>query len=219
MQASAQTAQAPQIKLLLGIVVEGLDDGSLEMLRESFGEGGFRYLYRNGVYLPQADFGTQLDATSATALLVSGAQPALNGVDAESHFDRDRLLPVHVYADKDVNVVGVSDKVKRVMESSAFTIHASLSYDRAEEQMKEFRTLVLRSSLTLVILLMFVWMCGGFKWRYLTVITVSLLANILIAVMFYRLFDIRLHPFSMAGITVSLGIIIDSAIVMADLLP
>ena len=33
MQASAQTAQAPQIKLLLGIVVEGLDDGSLEMLR------------------------------------------------------------------------------------------------------------------------------------------------------------------------------------------
>ncbi len=66
MQASAQTAQAPQIKLLLGIVVEGLDDGSLEMLRESFGEGGFRYLYRNGVYLPQADFGTQLDATSAT---------------------------------------------------------------------------------------------------------------------------------------------------------
>ena len=101
MQASAQTAQAPQIKLLLGIVVEGLDDGSLEMLRESFGEGGFRYLYRNGVYLPQADFGTQLDATSATALLVSGAQPALNGVDAESHFDRDRLLPVHVYADKD----------------------------------------------------------------------------------------------------------------------
>ena len=123
---------------------------------------------------------------------------------------------INVYADKDVNVVGVSDKVKRVMESSAFTIHASLSYDRAEEQMKEFRTLVLRSSLTLVILLMFVWMCGGFKWRYLTVITVSLLANILIAVMFYRLFDIRLHPFSMAGITVSLGIIIDSAIVMAD---
>ena len=75
---------------------------------------------------------------------------------------------INVYADKDVNVVGVSDKVKRVMESSAFTIHASLSYDRAEEQMKEFRTLVLRSSLTLVILLMFVWMCGGFKWRYLT---------------------------------------------------
>lgn len=123
---------------------------------------------------------------------------------------------VNVYADKDANVVSVSDRVKSVMEASATTLHPSLSYDRAEEQMKEFRTLVARSSLTLAILLVFVWMCGGFRWRYLAVISISLLANILIAVMFYRLADIRLHPFSMAGITVSLGIIIDSAIVMAD---
>lgn len=123
---------------------------------------------------------------------------------------------VNVYADKDASVVSVSDRVKSVMEASATTLHPSLSYDRAEEQMKEFRTLVARSSLTLAILLVFVWMCGGFRWRYLAVISISLLANILIAVMFYRLADIRLHPFSMAGITVSLGIIIDSAIVMAD---
>lgn len=123
---------------------------------------------------------------------------------------------VNVYADKDANVVSVSDRVKSVMEASATTLHPSLSYDRAEEQMKEFRTLVARSSLTLAILLVFVWMCGGFRWRYLAVISISLLANILIAVMFYWLADIRLHPFSMAGITVSLGIIIDSAIVMAD---
>lgn len=123
---------------------------------------------------------------------------------------------VNVYADKDANVVSVSDRVKSVMETSATTLHPSLSYDRAEEQMKEFRTLVARSSLTLAILLVFVWMCGGFRWRYLAVISISLLANILIAVMFYWLADIRLHPFSMAGITVSLGIIIDSAIVMAD---
>lgn len=123
---------------------------------------------------------------------------------------------VNVYADKDANVVSVSDRVKSVMEASATTLHPSLSYDRAEEQMKEFRTLVARSSLTLAILLAFVWMCGGFRWRYLAAISISLLANILIAIMFYRLADIRLHPFSMAGITVSLGIIIDSAIVMAD---
>lgn len=123
---------------------------------------------------------------------------------------------VNVYADKDANVVSVSDRVKSVMEASATTLHPSLSYDRAEEQMKEFRTLVARSSLTLAILLVFVWMCGGFRWRYLAAISISLLANILIAIMFYRLADIRLHPFSMAGITVSLGIIIDSAIVMAD---
>ena len=82
--------------------------------------------------------------------------------------------------------------------------------------MKDFRSLVIRSSLTLLILLLFVWASGGFRWRYVAVISVSLLANILTAVLFYYLFDIRLHPFSLAGITVSLGIIIDSAIVMSD---
>lgn len=123
---------------------------------------------------------------------------------------------VNVYADRDANVAAVSGRVKDVMASAPAALHPSLSYDRAEEQLREFRTLVARSSLTLAILLAFVWICGGFGWRYLAVIGISLLANILIAVMFYRLFDIRLHPFSMAGITVSLGIIIDSAIVMTD---
>ena len=123
---------------------------------------------------------------------------------------------VNVYADKDANVVNVSSKVKDVMRASSCPVYSSLAYDRAEIQMKEFRTLVVRSSLTLLILLLFVWICGGFKWRYVAVISLSLLANILIAVLLYTLFDIRLHPFSLAGITVSLGIIIDSAIVMTD---
>ena len=123
---------------------------------------------------------------------------------------------VNVYADKDANVVDVASDVKEVMGSSSHSLNTSLAYDRAEIQMKDFRSLVIRSSLTLLILLLFVWASGGFRWRYVAVISVSLLANILTAVLFYYLFDIRLHPFSLAGITVSLGIIIDSAIVMTD---
>ena len=127
---------------------------------------------------------------------------------------------VNVYADKDASVVGVSGKVKDALENAKNSFvaeHSTLTYDRAEIQMKEFRTLLLRSSLTLIILLVFVWLAGGGrKWVYTSIITIALLANILIAVLLYWLFDIRLHPMSMAGITVSLGIIIDSTIVMVD---
>ena len=111
---------------------------------------------------------------------------------------------VNVYADKDANVVDVASDVKEVMGSSSHSLNISLAYDRAEIQMKDFRSLVIRSSLTLLILLLFVWASGGFRWRYVAVISVSLLANILTAVLFYYLFDIRLQPFSLAGITVSL---------------
>lgn len=126
---------------------------------------------------------------------------------------------VNVYADKDASVVNVSGKVKDALEKSANSFiakHSTITYDRAEIQMKEFRTLLLRSSLTLAILLLFVWLAGGRNWVYTSIITIALLANILMATMLYWLFDIRLHPVSMAGITVSLGIIIDSTIVMVD---
>lgn len=125
---------------------------------------------------------------------------------------------INVYAEGDANVVKVAQKVKEEcdMGIERTGIMMELTYDRGEEQMKEFRTLVARSSMTIAILLCFVWLCGGRRWRYLTIITVSLSANILTAAVVYWVLDIRLHPMSMAGITVSLGIIIDSCIVMAD---
>lgn len=126
---------------------------------------------------------------------------------------------VNVYADKDAGVIGVSDKVKDALQTAknSFLVeHSTLTYDRAATQMKEFRTLLLRSSLTLALLLLFVWLTSGRKLVYTGIITIALLANILISTLLYWLFDIRLHPMSMAGITVSLGIIIDSTIVMVD---
>lgn len=104
MGASAQTS-APQFKLLLGIVVEGLDDAGLEQLRDKFGAGGFRMLADSGVYIPFADYGTPLDVTAATATVVSGAQPSLSGIDGTTRFDRSRLLYSHVYADPTVSGV------------------------------------------------------------------------------------------------------------------
>ena len=124
-----------------------------------------------------------------------------------------------IYAEKGVRLMEVAGAVKETVSglgSSFQRLHPSLSYDRAEEQMSEFRNLVMRSSLTLLILLLFVWLSGGCRWRYLLVITLSLITNILIASGCYWLLNLRLHPFSMAGITISLGILIDAAIVMTD---
>ncbi len=126
---------------------------------------------------------------------------------------------VNVFVKKNANVVRVSNEVKRVLKdnnTSFLSSHSSITYDRAETELKEFKTLLLRSSLTLAILLLFVWFASGMKWKYTFIISIGLLANILIAVVAYWLLNIRLHPMSIAGITISLGIIIDSTIVMVD---
>lgn len=62
---------------------------------------------------------------------------------------------------------------------------------------------------------MFVYLVSR-DFRYLLIITVTLVVNILIAVVFYNLLRLDIHIYTLAGITVSLGIIIDTSIIMVD---
>ena len=131
---------------------------------------------------------------------------------------------VNVYADADVNIRNVSEDVKELFDDngnvkgrdgSLSDFHFTMVRDVAEEEYAEFRTLISRSAMSLAILLLFVYFSKR-SVKYFSIITITLLANVLIAVICYCLLDIRLHPFSMAGITVSFGLIIDSTIVMVD---
>lgn len=98
---SLSAGEPRQARLLVNIMVEGLDADYLDLLRDRFGDDGFRRLEREGVSLT-ADYGTSLDATAATALINTGAAPSLSGVGARSHYDRDRLMAIETYADDDV---------------------------------------------------------------------------------------------------------------------
>lgn len=131
---------------------------------------------------------------------------------------------LNVFAEPDVNINTVSADVKalfgddghvKVNGTGLSDLHFNMVQDVAEDEYAEFRTLITRSAMSLVILLLFVYLSRR-SIKYSTIITITLLANILMAVICYCVFDIRLHPFSMAGITVSFGLIIDSTIVMVD---
>lgn len=90
---------ASQSRLLLNIVVEGLDPDYIDILRQHFGDGGFRRLEREGVLLKNVDYGPGLDAAAATATLVSGAAPNVSGIAGATYYDRDRLRIADTYAD------------------------------------------------------------------------------------------------------------------------
>lgn len=94
-------------------------------------------------------------------------------------------------------------------------VYMELTYNASEKQETELRILIRRSLMSLFILLLFVWAIRR-KWRYLLITSATLAANILVAVLVYYILGIRLHTFALAAITVSLGIIIDSSIVMVD---
>ncbi len=110
-------ATPEQARLLVNIMVDGLDADQLDLLRERFGQGGFRLLEQQGAILT-ADYGTSLDATAATATLFTGAAPSTSGIGGDIRFDRRTLRTSPTYADEGVlgnfATSGLSPKALRV---------------------------------------------------------------------------------------------------------
>lgn len=126
---------------------------------------------------------------------------------------------LNVYVEPEASRISLShqltEKIAEVESGLREGVYMEQIYNAAEKQETELRILVRRSLMSLLILLAFVWAIRR-RWKYLFITTVTLAANILIAVLVYYLAGMRLHTFALAGITVSLGIIIDSSIVMVD---
>ena len=126
---------------------------------------------------------------------------------------------INVYASADANFVRLSDAVQEEMNVVKSQIrqplYVHLAYDSAQQQRDETAKLVGRTLLSLLFLLAFVFVVYR-SFKYLSVVAFALAANILMAIIAYWAFGLKLHVYSLAGITVSMGLIIDSTIVMAD---
>lgn len=128
-------------------------------------------------------------------------------------------INLYVSALEGINTIAVTAAVKEKMEELKASLPESyaikLNYDASEYLNNEIEKIFLRAVISLAILLLFV-LAVSRSFRYLTVIGLTIIANLLSAVIFYKLFGVDIELYSMAGITVSLGIIIDTAIVIAD---
>lgn len=120
-------------------------------------------------------------------------------------------------ADKGVNTLELISEIKSRMEELSKryppNFSAKIIYDQSNQINNEINKILRRTFLSLLVLLIFVYAVSR-SFRYLAVITATLTANILIAFIFYYLFKIEINIYSLAGITVSLGIIIDTSIIM-----
>lgn len=84
----ALTGERPS--LVVGIVVEGLNEDYLNELQSRFGPGGFKRLMGSSLIVDHIDYGTFLDPAAATAMIYSGAAPIVNGIPAAHTFDLRR---------------------------------------------------------------------------------------------------------------------------------
>ena len=141
--------------------------------------------------------------------------------EPQSYFRINGLNSIYlsITAEETVNQLSLRTTVNREMQAvaqllpSGYEIH--VSYDATEYIREELDKIYFRTGLTVIILLLFVWLMTR-RLKYLFLIVASLCVNISVAFILYYLLGVELQLYSLAGITISLNLVIDSTIVMAD---
>ncbi|MFY0631712.1 MAG: efflux RND transporter permease subunit [Flavobacteriaceae bacterium] len=141
--------------------------------------------------------------------------------DIKSYYRVNGLntLNIAIYPRKGVNTINLSQKVKRHVAELEQNIskgyYIKLTKDNSTFLIKELDKIKRRALLSILVLLVLtIFVYRNFK--YLFVLFASILVNLLIAIIFYVAFDVELQLYSLAGITISFGIIIDNCIIMMD---
>ena len=139
----------------------------------------------------------------------------------QSYYRINGLNSVYLYvtAEETANQLNLSGEVKHLMGKlqqkmpPGYEVH--ISYDATEYIQKELDKIYFRTGLTVLILLLFVALITR-NLRYLFLIVASLAVNISVAVILYYAFGLEMQLYSLAGITISLNLVIDNTIVMTD---
>lgn len=141
--------------------------------------------------------------------------------DPSSYYRIDGLNTVNIIisASFEANQIKLAKEVKSKISQLTNNLPEDYSiicnYDSSILIKRELQKIVIRLSLTLLFLLIFVFIISR-STKYLAIIIASIVANITISLILYLIVGIEIHIYSLAGITISLGLIIDNTIVVAD---
>ena len=176
-----------------------------------------------------ADNGEGFDPSAIQVLTGGGEQIALDKLVTVTHTEEEpnsyfringlNSIYLSITAEEAANQLTLASRIKEVMENvqrqipPGYEVH--ISYDATEYISKELNTNYFRTAMTVLILLLFVAVIT-LSLRYLFLIVASLTINMAIAFIFYYLCGVDIQLYSLAGITISLNLLIDNTIVMTD---
>lgn len=97
---SAFPLHAAQPKLVVGIIIDGLRQETLDMISPFLEKDGFNRFYNHGTIFDNVDYGTNLDATAASAILMTGAAPNINGISGTRVYEPAARRSVNIFHDE-----------------------------------------------------------------------------------------------------------------------
>jgi len=134
----------------------------------------------------------------------------INGVDA---------ITVSIYPKNNINILELGKVIEQHIVLLNSQIGSSVSifktYDSTTFLNEEIKNLIKRTLYTIGILSLLLLIFSR-SYKIVGVLLISVFANLTIAFLCYYLFEIELQIYSLAGVTISLGLIIDNSIILID---
>ena len=149
------------------------------------------------------------------------AQLTLEEAEPVSYYriNGNNSVTLSVTSREGVNKVLLAQRIRDTIEGAKSSLPAGLEVrlenDDTEFLEKELNKIYKRSGLSVLILIAFIFLLNR-DWRYLTVLFSGIVVNLAIASIALFLLEVDLHLYSLAGLTISFGLIVDNAIIMID---
>jgi len=128
-------------------------------------------------------------------------------------------INLSIIANKEVNTIVLANtidkKIKEIQKRLPANFKIIQNYNATKYIKTELNKIYSRTAYTILILLFFILLVSK-SWRYLLITVISLIANLGISFLLFWLFGIEIQLYSLAGLTISLGLILDNSIVMID---
>lgn len=116
------------------------------------------------------------------------------------------------------NQIQVAKQLNRIVQAEQKLMPAytfTKLYDSSDAIRQELENILLRSGISIVLLLLFTFLATR-NLRYITIVSISLAVNISIAFALYYLLGLEMQLYTLAAITISLSFVIDNSIVMIE---
>lgn len=118
-----------------------------------------------------------------------------------------------------VNKVLLAKTLKAAIESAKVNLpqgfEVRLENDDTEFLEKELDKIYKRSGLSILILIAFIFLINR-NWRYLSILFLGIVVNLSLTAMVLYFLKVDIHMITIAGLTISFGLVVDNAIVMMD---
>ena len=128
-------------------------------------------------------------------------------------------VTLSIYADDKVNRVKLAETLREIMADSGKRLPPGysifLEHDDTEYLRNEIRKNYYRASLAFAILLVFIAFTYR-KIKHIILLALSIIITLLFTLLLCWVFGITIHLYTLAGLSISFGMVVDNAILMLD---